>query len=175
MNYFFNMHWHSLQAFVDKPVSGHPNPHVEKILCHHTYFHTIHHYLIEFLVVQLPLQDWEAFNKAISRGLQIVHPDSIEFCPIDKSLRTPPEHLRVFSKATLSENIAFWLHWKLLDWELQGSNSQRMGEYISEASLETTVWKPLDQFSIEDDLIELQWQRSQKLGECLVRQIQNSV
>jgi hypothetical protein len=26
---FLNMHWHSLQAFVDKPVSGHPNPHVE--------------------------------------------------------------------------------------------------------------------------------------------------
>jgi hypothetical protein len=70
--------------------------------------HKIHHYLIELLVFQLPLQDWEAFNKAISRGcLQIVHPDSIEYCPIDKSLRTPPENLRVFSKATLSENIAF--------------------------------------------------------------------
>jgi hypothetical protein len=50
----------------------------------------MHHYLIELLVFQLPLQDWESFNKAISRGcLQIVHPDSIEFCPIDKSLEHP--------------------------------------------------------------------------------------
>lgn len=48
-----------------------------------------------------------------------------------------------------------------------------MGEYISEASLEITVWKPLDQFSIEDDLFELLWQESQRLGECLVRQIHN--
>jgi hypothetical protein len=29
LNYFFNMRWHSLQAFVDKPVSGHPSPHVK--------------------------------------------------------------------------------------------------------------------------------------------------